>query len=129
LKPTKAGANAFVEYYIDLVNYARKTGHSEPLLAHAGGCQGCSNFADLYQRTYAAHGYFRGAGWSIRTTIPLDNGRAYQVLAVIDVAPGRYRESSSAEVEEMSAKELQFRFVVSRDSEGWLINEMESTST
>jgi hypothetical protein len=29
----------------------------------------------------------------------------------------------------MSAKELQFRFVVSRDSEGWLINEMESTST
>jgi hypothetical protein len=129
LKPTKAGANSFVRYYIDLVNYARKTGNSAPLLDHAAGCQGCSNFADLYQRTYAADGYFRGAGWSVRTSIPLDYGKDYQVLAVIDVASGKYRESAVAQVEKMREKELQFRFVVSRDSEGWLIHEMQSTST
>jgi len=127
---TPAGARAFVDFYVELINYARTTGKAAPLLDHAAHCQGCSNFADLYKRTYDAGGYFEGAGWSIRTAVPYRYEKgSYQVLTVIDVAPGTYRPSDGEAVENLEKNGLQFRFVVVPQGDAWSMREMQSTDS
>jgi hypothetical protein len=115
---------------VDLVNYARETGESAPLLEHAAACQGCSNFADLYRRTYKAGGYFSGAGWSVRDAVPYPFGRTgFQVLAAIDVSRGAYRETADSPERILRANELEFRFVVAFSGDSWTIREMQSTES
>lgn len=62
--PTRSGAEAFVRYYIDLLNYAANTGDTKALRAAATDCPGCDRYADLYKSTYQEGGYFRDPGWT-----------------------------------------------------------------
>lgn len=129
-KPTLKGAEAFVEYYVELMNYAKSTGVSDLMLANAAGCQGCANFAGLYERTVEEGGFFEGAEWSVRVAVALPGrGSTLDVLTTVDIAPGKYQEASSTNVRLLEENSLEFRITVSRDKQGWLVNELASTDT
>jgi hypothetical protein len=56
-KATKAGAEAFVEYYWEVVSYALVTGDLQRLTALAGpDCDGCDGGADFIRRVYDKNG-------------------------------------------------------------------------
>lgn len=58
---TKAGAEAFVGYYIDLINYAQKTGDVGPLRRHTlDSCVPCEGGIQLVTNVYARGGRFKG---------------------------------------------------------------------
>jgi hypothetical protein len=126
----EAGALAFVSYYVDLINHARDTGTDAGLLEHASFCQGCANFASLYERTYRSGGYFKGSSWSIRAAIPYSIAKGgYQVLTVVNVDRGTYRESLNSSVEQLKRSEMEFRFVLVRKGDDWSMREMQSTKS
>ncbi len=127
-KPTLKGAEAFVEYYVELMNYAKATGVSDHMLANAAGCQGCANFAGLYETTVEEGGFFEGAEWSVRVAVALPGkGSTLDVLTTVDIAPGKYKEASNTIVRVLEENSLEFRITVSRDKQGWLVNEFAST--
>ncbi len=129
-KPTRQGAEAFVEYYVELINYAQSTGVSGPLLSHASSCQGCANFADLFERTFKEGGFFHGAEWSIRVAVALPgNGSKFDVLTTMDIAAGTYKEATGSGVRELDKNSIEFKIALSRDSHGWLIEELAQTQS
>jgi hypothetical protein len=56
-----AAGEAFVRYYVDLMNYASQTGDGAPLLAESeAGCEGCKHYADFAAKLNAANGGLSG---------------------------------------------------------------------
>ena len=129
-EPTRKGAEAFVRYYVELINYAQATGVGDLMLANARGCRGCENFADLFERTVQDGGFFDRAEWSVRVAVALPGrGRTLDVLTTIDIAQGRYRESSDSAVETLDKNSIEFRVTVLRNEQAWLVDEIASTQT
>ncbi|MFB6720311.1 DUF6318 family protein [Kribbella sp. NPDC056345] len=56
-----AAGEAFVGFYVGLINYAYETGDAEPLLAESDkGCLGCKGFAEYVRKTNAKNGGLTG---------------------------------------------------------------------
>lgn len=63
---TKAGVEAFVTFYWDVVNYATKTGDVELLLALAQpSCDGCDGGAKGIKRVYQRGGHIAGGEYRV----------------------------------------------------------------
>lgn len=63
---TKAGAEAFVEYWWEIVNYAQATGDTKTLKrTSVESCQTCHSGIDWIDQVYAAGGRVVGEGYEI----------------------------------------------------------------
>ena len=61
-----AGALAFIEHWVDLLNYAGATGDTEALAALSHDrCEGCQSLVKLIDDTYSGGGRIEGGSWSI----------------------------------------------------------------
>ncbi|UMG93577.1 DUF6318 family protein [Nocardioides sp. TF02-7] len=64
---TKAGAEAFVEYYVALINYAQKTGDVATLTDIAEpACEGCRAGTDSIAEIYRRGGRITGGAYEVR---------------------------------------------------------------
>lgn len=97
------GAAAFVKHYIDVFNYAARTGDVRELSAlSAPSCEGCQSYIKLYEDTYAAGGYFKDSDWKIGAIrMEFDAPESFATTRVRS-GGGRFRTSSST-VEKASA--------------------------
>lgn len=58
---SKAGAIAFVQHYVQLLNYAQSTGDTVPLIAISGsGCKSCTRVRGAIDEIYASGGRIKG---------------------------------------------------------------------
>ncbi len=126
-KPTRQGAEAFVEYYVELLNYARVTGDITPLRSATRNCHGCSLFADLYKRTYQRGGSFRGLDWNFRSLVTYDVRDDYYTLATIKASAGTYFERADVEPEKFLETEYSYRFVSTLTGASWVMTGMVRT--
>ena len=63
---SKAGAIAFVRYYIELINHLQRTGDSAPLRQAAlPTCKSCKSVIRAAEGIYATGGHVEGGAWSI----------------------------------------------------------------
>jgi hypothetical protein len=63
---TKAGAIAFVRFYVAAFNHARITGDTDPLGSlGTGRCVSCKDVRAAIDKTYAAGGHATGGRWVI----------------------------------------------------------------
>lgn len=74
---TREGAEAFVRYYWELVNYAQQTGDTSGLRAIQGdGCDACTSGADWIDSVYKAGGQIHGGQHTVEemsaTHAPVD---------------------------------------------------------
>lgn len=95
---TKAGAIAFVRYYVELINYAQATGDVDPLKAIEGeACESCTNVRESIRRTYGNGGSIEGGAWRPNLTIALHNeDDSWLVSGFIRFDPERVRESATS---------------------------------
>lgn len=126
--PGKAGAKAFVAYYIELLNYASWTGDTESLHRYGQGCRGCRADADLFQRTYRNDGWFKGGEWTPvpSSWIVLPRKPGYFVGVNIDAAKGLQRRRQGGEVTRFLADRIHRDFHLTRDGQAWRITYMEA---
>jgi hypothetical protein len=87
---TKAGAIAFVRYYIELINHAQATGDVDALAAvESPDCRSCTSARDVVTKIYASDGHLEGGKWSgrIRSVAPRPDLNAWTVFTVVRFAP------------------------------------------
>lgn len=120
--PTRAGAEAFVRYYIDLLNYAGATGDTDAFEAAAKGCDSCANLAQNFRDTYENGGYYKTRGWRVETLFASVAGNLSST-AVAQVKETRitWRESEDARIRHLPADRVSLRFSMSRSDGSWQI--------
>lgn len=125
--PGKAGAKAFVAYYIKLLNYAQHTGEIAPIKEYGQACHHCMAFARLAQSTYQDGGWFRGGTW---TPVPgswlvFRSGRGFLVGLNLDVAASRQRATTDGKVQDYPAERIGRDFRLVNDGTTWRVISMK----
>jgi hypothetical protein len=118
-------AEAFVEYYVALLNHAMVTGDTQTLRAASlDDCSGCADYEDFIDRLHSAGGSYESKGWhSLRILL---GGREDDLLFTITAtaAPVRYRLSSGARLRESAVERFSFSMAVRKVSEGWAVSDI-----
>ncbi|MCW2748666.1 MAG: hypothetical protein JWP10_1808 [Nocardioidaceae bacterium] len=120
---TPEGAIAFVEHYVELLNYASDTGDVTALRAASDPtCKGCNSYIKLYEETYANGGYFRDPGWKVSeiSSDVLDGARV--IFLDIDAPGGSQRQTTTAPVEATMDRNYKLASQVIRSGSGWSIS-------
>ena len=126
--PGKAGAKAFVAYYIELLNYASWTGDTDAIRTYGKGCRGCRADAGFFEGIYQRGGWIKGGRW---TPVPgswivLPRHPGYFVGVNIDSAKARQRVRKRAQVERVLRERLHRDFHLVRDGSHWNVTYMEA---
>jgi hypothetical protein len=128
--PGKAGAKAFVAYYIRLLNYAQHTGDSRGLRQHAQDCNGCETYAELAETTYRRGGWFKGGRWTpdSRTWFVARSGTGLFVAVDVRAAKGRQLQRKGSEVTRFRAARYRLNFKVTQVDRAWHVRRLETPS-
>ena len=129
-RPGRAGARAFVAYYVSLENYASNTGDVDPLIEYSHPeCGGCQDLIRFYSSWYERGGWFKGAHRMIlsfdrvfRASSPHDmyirlNGRT---------SGGTYRERRGAPIHKARGDRFDLLLWLIREQQGWKVSRLDS---
>jgi Family of unknown function (DUF6318) len=126
----RAGAKAFVEFYIDLENYAKDTGDVAPLRQYSHPeCGGCGDYIRFYRDWYDRGGWFKDGDRTITSfdrvvpTVPPND--MYVRISGIHKA-GDYRERRGAPVMRARRESYTFLMWLLRDANGWRISGLDN---
>jgi hypothetical protein len=116
------GAANFVLYWVKVSNYAARTGDTALLRTiSAPDCEGCNRYIDLYEKTYAAGGYFKGGDGSLQQVTSSADGPDVYISGDWLAAPGRYRRNSSAQEHRSNAESTAVTFLARRRDKTWIM--------
>ena len=126
--PGKAGAKAFVAYYIRLLNYASWTGDTDAVRSQGKGCRGCRADASLFESTYRNGGWFKGGKWKpVRGSwIVLPRHPGYFVGVNIDAAKGKQKTRHGSHVTRFRVDRIHRDFHLIRSEQAWRVTYMEA---
>ena len=126
--PGKAGAKAFVAYYIRLLNYASWTGNTDAVRSYGQGCRGCRADAGFFEGIYEHGGRIRGGKWSPvpGSWVVLHRHPGYFLGVNIDSAKGTQLRRKNAETKRVLAERLHRDFHLVRDGDHWNVTYMEA---
>jgi len=129
-KPTKAGAVAFAHYYIDLVNFASRTGEPTRLLdVSAAGCESCRKIGRFIASVYQRGGFIHGGEWSARSYSVLRSGEDRWLVAVkVKAAKQTYRVEPSAPAKTRTGGVYTVSVDASWQGHRWLTRKLVSAS-
>jgi hypothetical protein len=127
---SKAAAKAFVRHYVDLVNYAMKSGDTRQLSdLSASTCQACRAITDRIDEVYDNGGRLEGRGWRVDalTYYAHAGGPGERLVAAgIRIAPQTaYLPSTRPSPSRASRGNLDF--TLARESTGWRVVVLEAT--
>ncbi|MFI7064930.1 DUF6318 family protein [Kribbella sp. NPDC050124] len=126
---TLSAGEAFVKYYVGLLNYASTTGDVQPLLsASEGGCRQCKVYANYVQGVNAANGGLSGDYVERVTDVPdLFRGDSGRLGGYAAVTIGAYtsKDSPSAKPVTSTVRKYKREFTLSPQQGSWVMYEME----
>jgi hypothetical protein len=105
-KHTKAGAIAFVRFYLALLNYAAHSGDVAPLRQHSTrDCEACRDDAKTWSDLYSADGWAKGGVLTLRKVRATAPARPEDVYVGVTVArsPGTYKAKPDAKAKSVAA--------------------------
>jgi hypothetical protein len=116
---TVRSAEAFVGYYIDLLNYAMVTGDTKAFRAASMDCEGCERYADLFDRTYARGGSAQTEGWRVTGSFGAPIRDNVRVIADIRAAPLIIKNSSTSQRERYAADAYELTLELQQQLAAW----------
>jgi len=125
---TRVGAGAFVEHYIQLVNYAGTSGRTTPLrVLSLRSCVKCEALADGVDEIYSSGGRITGGGWAVVRIRHYGFDRGHYFLdAIIDSAPQEMVAKAGAPVQKFPGASNRLRaFVLERAAGAWKVSELD----
>jgi hypothetical protein len=126
---TLSAGEAFVRYYVDLLNYASASGDTQPLLAASDdGCRQCRVYADYVKRINAANGGLSGDYVERVKDVPdLFRGKSGRLGGYAAVTIGGYtsKDSPSAKPVTSTAQSYKREFTLSPQEGAWVMYEMK----
>ena len=127
---TKAGAKAFVAYYLELLNYAAHTGDVAPIRRNSTpGCQACREEARGWEQLYANGGWAKGGELSITRLRAMTPAQPEDVYVGVTVAraEGRFKAGPNAPVKTVPADVADLDYYLVRVRGGWKMARGEMT--
>lgn len=119
------GAANFVLYWVKVSNYAALTGDTDLLRTiSAPDCEGCKRYIDLYERTYAAGGYFRGGSRTVEHVNATADGNDFYISADLQAEAGSFKLDSSASRRASEAETTSVTFRATRDDSSWSMTDI-----
>lgn len=132
---TKAGAVAFVKYYVETQNFASATGDTAALERIAASeCESCQSIIGLIKKVYAAGGHIDGDGWTIlkaqRAGLASAPSNAIYVDVALRIASQSIYSTPSASPSEYPGNPRRLMtFGLSRASSGWRVANIVATAS
>lgn len=127
---SKAGAKAFVRYYIKVLNYSIQAGTGKVVTKlSTPQCTSCLSVAKLANDLQQKGGYQTGGTWVPRTlyVIPLQPRSEPIVDVSIEVARGKFKLDANSQVRAIPREVIHNEFHLAASTKGWLMNELVST--
>lgn len=119
------GAANFVLYWVKVSNYAALTGDTDLLRSISDpACEGCNRYIDLYERTYAAGGYFRGSSWRIDSPKVSESDGIAEIYAHVSAPPGTYKLRGTDKPKPGTPEDVNLVFEAESLGEGWRLNQV-----
>ena len=120
-KSTKAGAKAFVLYWIDVLNYAGATGDVGGLRSiSAQRCAGCAGVIGTMRRAYADGGRIVGGAWQLPLLGQYEPTRGdYAFAGRVKVGAQQLLNGQGDVTRKYAGGQLVAVFQVARSSRGW----------
>jgi hypothetical protein len=126
---TLPAAEAFYRYYINLRNYAARTGDTAPLAAESEvGCEGCKEYIDYVKRVNAANGGMSGEfDEKVKDVYQLARGSTGRIGGKALLAVGQYtvKESPSEKPAIVHPAEYIDSIALSASGENWVMYETD----
>lgn len=124
------GAAAFVDYWVDVSNYAAATGDvTELSRISSPDCSGCQSYIDLYRDTYEAGGYFKGGDWTPQNVEVETVNESQQVFVSISAPSGSHRKSAHSSEMPTVPEQSELIFRVTQSPKGSLtVDELERSA-
>lgn len=122
---TEEGAEAFVEHYLDMLNYTGQhpqTGHLEPLGAE--GCKSCRNYEDNVETLVEQGQRNDGPALTISGTNGIGSSATTIVLADIEQLDYDVLDTSGDKVRSYESRSGQLKFTL-EPAEPWLVAEVQ----
>ena len=124
---TKAGAKAFVTWYLRSLAYAANTGDVSDLKAASSDCAGCVDYISLYEKVYSRGGFFRDVKWTpVTWSITTESDRRSRVLVAIRAARAEYRASAKEDLKVSDEYDDAFVFELTRQMSSWAVSALTS---
>ena len=130
-KKTKAGAEAFVEHYVQLINYAGESGSTRGLQGLSlSTCVKCKALADGIAKIYANGGRIVGGGWKVVRFKHYGMDRDHYFLdAIIDSSPQQMIKAKGAPPQRFPGAQNRVRaFVLEPAAGGWKVSELDPSA-
>jgi hypothetical protein len=124
---SKAGAIAFVRYYIELINHAQATGDVAALAAvEDPDCKSCTQGREYIQGTYAAGGHIEDGQLRLRVLSALQNDaiNGWTVDAKLSFGPQTVvNPSATPSVQQLEGGGVPITVLVANRSDRWSVAE------
>lgn len=125
---TEASAEAFVRHYIDVLNYAGRSGDTAALSAlSADTCESCLNIISRIDNVYAAGGSIEGDGWAV-FEINAVRGQPLRlpILEVgVNLSPQVLRADATAQPEEFEGGRQAMTFRLQTVDGTWMVQRLD----
>lgn len=119
------GAANFVLYWVKVSNYAALTGDTELLRSISSpDCEGCNRYIELYERTYAAGGYIRGASEQMSNVMSEQGESETYTRATLSSPDGKFKPARSARVQQTPAESVTVVFASRRSRTAWIMTQV-----
>jgi len=119
------GAAAFVDYWIQALNYAAATGDTLDLdAASADSCRVCQDYIETFDLTYDRGGYYLNAEWTPGDLTVQDDVVETYVTFVAQTEPGRYRTEGTAPEKLSTGTDTKVSIAVAYDDKGWTTTQL-----
>jgi hypothetical protein len=126
-----ASAKAFVRHYIEVVNFALKTGDvSQIRQLSEGECSSCSAVADSVSTVYGNGDRLTGKGWEVRGVSPVANQPRLRpiIQASVFINPQtKISDSNGKRERRPGGRKLMVFDLESRDGQ-WIVAQWEQTA-
>ncbi|MFT4298086.1 MAG: DUF6318 family protein [Aeromicrobium sp.] len=117
---TPEGAEAFLHYYIEVINYASHTGDTGPLQqASTPDCTGCQDYIKKFDERAERGGTIVNGDWHVATAEQSTYGIDQAWVATIHLAAGSVQESADSEFEEFSASDEVVTLIAGFNDSQW----------
>ncbi|WP_148046635.1 DUF6318 family protein [Nocardioides pocheonensis] len=120
---TKAGAIAFAEHYVDLINQAQATGYVAGLRSvEDPQCTSCSRVRRSIEAIYGAGGTIEGGTWRPSFKVALQNAdRSWLITGVISFDPEQVRRSKDGQLEVQPGGSAVTHLTIAKTSRAWKV--------
>lgn len=118
---SRAAAEAFVRYYIKVLNYSMVTGETFALkAASAKTCEGCLTYVDTIRKMYNRGGFYRSKDWVIGDVLLSGKPPGALLFAVVGVAPrATFQQTGSSNVQHSQPTDLAFSIEATNGGDRW----------